>query len=68
MSESKRGGARTGAGRPPAADRRVRRGVAFNTIEWETIRSKAAERNMSIRAYLVYLAEADGGVVTSLEA
>jgi hypothetical protein len=59
MARKTWGGQRKGAGRPQLEEKRKRRALCFLDEEWELIRQKAAERNMSPREYLYYLVERD---------
>jgi hypothetical protein len=59
MKETARGGRREGAGRPNIEDRRVMRGLTFNSGEWETLKTQAAKYNLGVRAYIMLLAEKD---------
>jgi hypothetical protein len=61
MCENNWGGKRSNqTGRPPIEDRRIRRGLAFNSAEWQLIKTNAERRGLSIREYLFSLAEKDG--------
>ena len=51
------GGKREGAGRPVSETKRKRRALCFLDSEWQTIRRKAEEKNLSPREYLFLLVE-----------
>jgi hypothetical protein len=51
------GGKRDGAGRPASETKRKRRVLCFLDDEWQTIRRKAEEKNLSPREYLFSLVE-----------
>jgi hypothetical protein len=55
------GGQRKGAGRPKLEEKRKQRALHFFDEEWELIRQKAAERDMSPREYLFQFVEKDKG-------
>ena len=59
MTENTRGGRREGAGRPKVERKRKGRLVYFHDEEWEMVKEKAAQRGMSTREYLNFLAEND---------
>jgi hypothetical protein len=59
MSDKAWGGRREGAGRPKSEATRKRRALCFFDDEWELIRQKAQEREMSPREYLYWLVEQD---------
>jgi hypothetical protein len=59
MSGKTWGGRRKGAGRPKVETKRKQRALHFFDDEWEMIRQKAADKNMSPREYLFWLAERD---------
>jgi len=58
-SEKVWGGRRDGAGRPKLEEKRKLRTLAFLDREWELIRQKAKEKNLSPREYLYGLVERD---------
>ena len=59
MTENNWGGRREGAGRPKVEKKRKNRILQFHDEEWDTIREKAAKREMSPREYIYSLAEKD---------
>jgi len=59
MKEKIWGGQRKGAGRPKLDVKRKYRALTFFDHEWDFIRKKAADNNMSPREYLYHLVEKD---------
>ncbi|MCL2479244.1 MAG: hypothetical protein FWF22_07065 [Treponema sp.] len=59
MGEIKKNDQRKVVGRPKLDEVRKRRSLVFFNKEWELIRKKAAEKNMSPREYLFWLVEND---------
>ena len=57
MKEKTWGGWREGSGRPKIELKRKQRALKFYDEEWNLIRQKAAEKNMSPREYLFTLVE-----------
>jgi len=53
------GGRRDGAGRPKAERKRESRHIKMFDEEWDMVKEKAAQRGMSMREYLHFLAEND---------
>ena len=59
MNNKTWGGKREGAGRPKVTIKRKQRVIHLFDEEWELIKNKALDKNMTIRAYLYWLAEHD---------
>ena len=62
MSEKTWGGRREGAGRPKSDAKRKRHALCFLENEWELIQLQAMRKNLSPRAYIFSLVEADAKV------
>jgi len=59
MSDTAWGGRRDGAGRPKCKEKRKLRTLTFLDHEWDLIRQKAKEKNMSPKEYIYGLVEKD---------